>query len=820
VGGPSRRSALILPFHRVGPPAGATAAHPGAPGGGLAGLFGSISAPGIITGFNGISSEESGGSGGPCFCVPPDGDMAVGPNDVVVAVNTAFRIYSKSGTPLTQVINYDAFFGDCGASGLSSSDPIAVYDPVADRFTVGILRLANQVGPSWVSLAVSRSADPTTVYYKYCFRQDYAGQMALYDFPHIAIGRTALFTTGNIYPPGSEQNTSARVNAYDKVAMYTGAMTATQLYTDVVQNSDGTLADTIRPALFNIGLPSNTNYFVNVADQTPQVTLWRWTDPFGVNSFVQAGGVTVATFLQAVPMAQPPPGSPMPPPGYIDSRTLGGMWANGTLYSTHTIGCNAGTSVVDCIQWYQLGNVDGAPTLLQQGIISGTNEYRAYPNLAVDRYGDVELAYAFSTLTDFIGIRHTGRLATDPPGVMGPETTIKAGEQAETGFSASRYGDYAGSVTDPDGVTLWHFEEYTQAINDMFGSWGTWTSESRFPPPNTPTPAPTQTPGGATATPVPTGTSTATQVPTTTPPPSSTPGGPTVTATSTNLPTQGPSVTPGGPTNTPFPTPTVTPTRNTPTRTAVPSRTMTVVPSSTATVVPAATATPCTLSFTDVHPTDYFYTPVLYLACHGVISGYNNGNGTYSFRPYNNTTRSQMVKIVVLGYNKPIVTPAGGNYTFADVPSTNPFFAVVETAAADNIVSGYTCGGPNEPCDDRHRPYFRPYTNVTRGQLSKIDVVAAGWSLVNPPIGSFTDVLPGTAFYEFVETAYCHGVISGYTCGGVGEPCDNQNRPYFRQYNNATRGQIAKIVYLSITGNSACAGAATPTPGPSGFPVP
>jgi hypothetical protein len=155
---------------------------------------------------------------------------------------------------------------------------------------------------------------------------------------------------------------------------------------------------------------------------------------------------------------------------------------------------------------------------------------------------------------------------------------------------------------------------------------------------------------------------------------------------------------------------------------------------------------------------------------------------------------------VVLGFNKPIATPTAGGYTFADVPPANPFFSYIETAASLNIVSGYTCGTvPGEPCDDQNRPYFRPYANVTRGQLSKIDVVAAGWTVINPATASFADVFPNTAFYTFVETAYCHGIISGYNCGGPGEPCDAQNRPYFRQFNDATRGQIAKIVYLSIT---------------------
>ena len=240
--------------------------------------------------------------------------------------------------------------------------------------------------------------------------------------------------------------------------------------------------------------------------------------------------------------------------------------------------------------------------------------------------------------------------------------------------------------------------------------------------------------------------------------------------------------------------------------TGSPPPTPTAVPQATAT--PGATATPCPLSFADVHPTDYFYQPVLYLACNGVISGYADG----TFRPYNNTTRAQMVKIVVLGFGRPVATPTPtGAYTFTDVPPNAPFFAMIETAAADGIISGYACGGAGEPCDAQQRPYFRPNADVTRGQLAKIDVVAAGWDLrpLLPP-GTFEDVVPGSAFYDYVETAVCHGVISGYACGGPGEPCDADHRPYFRPGNSATRGQIAKIVYLSLTATGGCAAPAAP----------
>jgi len=198
---------------------------------------------------------------------------------------------------------------------------------------------------------------------------------------------------------------------------------------------------------------------------------------------------------------------------------------------------------------------------------------------------------------------------------------------------------------------------------------------------------------------------------------------------------------------------------------------------------------------------------VTYLYCHGVISGYGDG----TFRPAATTTRAQFVKFVVRGFALPIQTPPGGQYTFTDVPPGDPQFAVIETAAALGIVGGYGCGGAGEPCDAQQRRYFRPQAAVSRGQVAKIDVLAAGWPRQNPPSGTFADVAPGTAFYQYVESVACRGIMSGYACGGAGEPCDGSHRPYFRAGNNATRGQLAKIVYLSLRASYACS-AAGPQP--------
>jgi plastocyanin len=222
-------------------------------------------------------------------------------------------------------------------------------------------------------------------------------------------------------------------------------------------------------------------------------------------------------------------------------------------------------------------------------------------------------------------------------------------------------------------------------------------------------------------------------------------------------------------------TPSITPTGPPPTNSLTPA------------ITPTSTATSCSMPFTDVHTQDYFYVPARWLYCRGAISGYSDG----TFRPYNNTTRGQMAKIVVLAYGLATYTPPAP--TFRDVPPTQTFYQYIETIAHNLIVSGYDCGGPGEPCPG---VYYRPVNLITRGQLSKIIVLTARWVVLNPVGATFNDVPPGSVFYTYVETAFCHLVVSGYACGGAGEPCPGL---YFRVNNNATRGQIAKMVYNAVS---------------------
>ena len=351
--------------------------------------------------------------------------------------------------------------------------------------------------------------------------------------------------------------------------------------------------------------------------------------------------------------------------------------------------------------------------------------------------------------------------------------------QAIANYNSSFHGGYEDDTsvpyrtTDHDQIMGYFAVQSLQTATPTATPTTTRTQTATLTPTTTYTRTPTAT---QTATVTPPSTTTFTHTPTFTSTPTFThtptfTNTPTFTSTHTHTSTHTPTRTHTGvATNTPVNTPTNTPTAVL-TNTSVPSSTPTppgATPSST------STRTACTIYFSDVNPSDYFYWGVRDLTCVGVISGYSDG----TFRPYNNTTRAQMCKIVVLAFGYEMYVPT--TPTFLDVPQSDTFFAYVETAVLNGIAVGYADGT------------FRPYNNVTRGQLAKLAVAAAQWPLINPPLPTFSDVPSDNVFYPYVETAYCHDIISGYEDGT------------FRPGNYATRGQIAKIVYEAVTGGRNC----------------
>ena len=257
------------------------------------------------------------------------------------------------------------------------------------------------------------------------------------------------------------------------------------------------------------------------------------------------------------------------------------------------------------------------------------------------------------------------------------------------------------------------------------------------------------------------------------------PPGNTATATATNTVPAGNTATA---TRTVPPGSTATATRTVPPGSTA-TATRTVPPGSTATrtATPAgtvtATPTACVMPFTDVPVEYYAYGYIKWAYCHGIASGYADN----TFRPEYPITRGQIAKMIVLAAGWDLTLPPGAPH-FIDVPPGSIYYTYVEVAYAHGIISGY------------FDHTYLPFLPVTRAQLTKMLVLAKGYTLLNPPTPTFTDVPPSYWAYTFIETAAAHNIVGGYSDGT------------FRPLNLATRAQFCKMLFQAYAVPSALVG--------------
>ena len=445
-----------------------------------------------VTGFDGIDQNAT-------FADPPDGAIAVGPTHIVEAVNTALSVWTKTYDQTGRLsalaatvaaVDLNAFLGqNTGClSGTNSfaglvSDPSLDYDVAHDRFMVSMISFDALFRASSLCVAVTQTGDPTGNWLIYAFPISPAA--SLLDFPRAVIGSDGqLYVTGNLFRIDRQGNAifdSARVYAFKTSDLYAGLDTTPQIATVGNDPQTGLPADSLTPARA-VGVTGM--YFVSASNPTSPatgsaITLWKWSDPFGTNAFTRQGFVTVSDYTQ------PPPGIQQGgfPPGVTDceqsgaacietndTRNVTAYWSGNTLWAAHTMGCAQGGAPAACVGWYQLGNLDGAPSLLQQGIVDNPTSparHRYFPSLAVDQNGNVVLGYGYSSATEYPGIAYT---TISPSGETGAETVLKQGQAT---FQSTRYGDYAATALDPhDNLTIWHIEEYAKGET----AWGTWIS--------------------------------------------------------------------------------------------------------------------------------------------------------------------------------------------------------------------------------------------------------------------------------------------------------------------------------------------------------
>jgi hypothetical protein len=693
------------------------------------------------------------GNGG----APPDTSGDVGPNHYVQMINSAYVVLNKSGQILAGPFAINTLWSNVGGPcyNRNDGDPIVVHDQIADRW---ILSQFTSTAPYNECIAVSQTSNPAGLYWVYSFQ---LSNTSFPDYPKLGVWPDGYYMGVNQFTNHSFDGT--RPYVFERSRMLLGQAARWLSTTTPLGVTQGLVipSDLDGATLPPAGMP---NIFAQAGGNT--LNLYRfhvdWNNTAN-STWTGPTSLPVQGYTELCNSCIPQRNTSQMLDGIGDRLMYRVTYRNYGTYEAMSVAMNVNANNFAAVRWYELRNLSTTPMIYQQGTFGNTVDHRWMASPAMDRSGNLAIGYTISSQNRYPSVAYAGRLVTDPLGQLAQgEALIYAANGSQSGVN--RWGDYSQLSVDPsDDCTFWYTTEYNESFDWI---WQTRIGSFKFPSCGPPPPAPatstptrTNTPVPATATPVPpTATKTNTPVPPTATK-TATPVPPTATKTNTAVPPTATKTNTAIPptatkTNTPVPgqptaTKTNTPLPGQPTAT----RTATSVPGQ-----PSATATRTAT----------------------LAPGQPSATNTATLAPGQPTSTSVPGQPTATNTVEAVITPIVCDIQFPDVPADHPFYSFVRCLACQQILGGFSDGT------------FRPGANITRGQLSKVVANAAGFDEVRGE-NSFEDIAPGSPFHQFVERMYARGIVSGYPCGGPGEPCVT-GKLYFRPNANATRGQIAKIV--------------------------
>jgi len=406
---------------------------------------GNLRAP--IVNFNGQSGA-----------FPPDPSGAAGPNHYVQAVNTSYRIYNKDGS--TSGLPPSLPLSSLWPGSASDGDPIVMYDKHAERWVITQF----QVSGNKILFAVSQSSDPTDSYYTYEY-----SMTSFPDYPKYSIWSDGYYMTSN--------SSSQSAVVFDRQKMLAGDPTAGSIRLNF--SGASFQFKSVLPADADGALPpyGTPNYMFHIQDDAWGGVSFDHIKVFKFQTNWDTPSSSSVTISQSIPTAPfnanftqswndiPQPGTNQRLDAIATVFTYRAQYLRWTNYNTmmlcHVVDVNNASGIANKragIRWYELRQVgdDGEWTIHQQGTYAPGNEHRWMASIAMDKYGDIAMAYCISSSSLFPSIAYTGRYSWGSPGEMTQaEFFAIEGTGSQTG--GNRYGDYAHMSLDPTDQSIFWF---------------------------------------------------------------------------------------------------------------------------------------------------------------------------------------------------------------------------------------------------------------------------------------------------------------------------------------------------------------------------
>lgn len=441
------------------------------------------------TGFN---TPLQNYEGAPGTTLPPDPTGDIGTTQYVQAVNASggsrIRVYNK----VTGVLEANFILATTltGTSPCNNGlgDPIVLFDPIARRWV--ITEFSPQAGRAlcvYVSANENAANTAANNWFRYAFVMP-----AFPDYPKYGVWSDAYYVTAN------EGGTSGArpIYALERDKMLLGQ--PARFVRVTVPNLSGFGFQLSTPAHFvgDQAPPANAPGIImrhrddeahNAGSNNPAndfLELWQlsmdWAPATPVGTLTPVHQIPVAEFnsringLTAFNAFAQPNGQRLDPLREPIMNVL--MYRN---FGTHEsiVGNLTTNTLTDpqirgAVRWFELRRTGGTAATAWQLHNEGTfaptdaggNIDRWMAGSGIDSAGNIAMAYSVVRQAGtpsgiFPGLRYTGRLASDPPGVMTTgENLIVAGERSQ---GNERWGDYHQMGVDPvDGCTFWFTGEY------------------------------------------------------------------------------------------------------------------------------------------------------------------------------------------------------------------------------------------------------------------------------------------------------------------------------------------------------------------------
>ena len=407
--------------------------------------------------------------------IPPDTTGAVGPNHLMVTLNSQIRIQDRSGNALSTVTLLDFWQRVSGIIDLS--DPRITYDPYADRWIATAIG-AFSSAQSALLVGVSQTGDPAGSWNLYKIDAD-ASDVAWLDFPSLGFNKNWIVVQGNMFTVAQGTFKGTQIWVFGKANLYAGGSGSYTLLSDDTIGGTQSPAVTLDPTVSALYLLQNWN---GNANGMGVVRLYTITGSIGSEVLTPVAFVaTPNPWSSAQPNGAdlaPQMGEPMKI-NLGDARMQKVVFRNGAIWAAHTVFLPAGAPTGSAAQWWQLGPDGG---VVQRGRVDDASgaAFYGYPSLAVNRAGDMLLGFASFSAQQFASGSYAYRAAGDPLGTLRAERVLKAGEDTYLRVFSdgrNRWGDYSGTSVDPvNDSDFWTIQEYAAARDPVSRAyrWGTW----------------------------------------------------------------------------------------------------------------------------------------------------------------------------------------------------------------------------------------------------------------------------------------------------------------------------------------------------------